>query len=77
MMDHGVLPGAIKRFDWLVLPSGRHAKVSAIDEDCKPVEVSVVAHGAAYGEREYMTFTLPFLRKHCKRLPAFVPGVAR
>ena len=68
-MDHGVLPGAIKRFDWLVLPSGRHAKVSVIDEGRKPVEVSVVAHGEVYGERHYMSFTLPFLRKYCKRVP--------
>ena len=51
MMEYGVLPGAIKRFDWLVLPSGRYAKVEAIDEDCRPAQVQVLARADFFGTR--------------------------
>ena len=69
MMEYGVLPGAIKRFDWLVLPSGRYAKVEAIDEDCRPAQVQVLARADFFGDASCrITFTLPFVRKYCKRL---------
>ena len=66
--NEGPMPGAIKRGDWLALPTGRLARVTQINETCSPPTVMVVAAAAGFDSgQEHITFTLPFVRKHCQR----------
>ena len=69
MRNINVLPGAIKRNDWIILPSGREAKVNSVNDVSVPGTVSVTTTGATFGGRhEQIIFTLPFVRKFCTKI---------